>query len=87
MGCWCCGGEYAEVSLIRLGAHPDVAVCLDCARFLSRRAATRHDEHHPSLQGIVRGRIEGVRGRVIGRGWHERGAFGAFLRRLDRFLP
>lgn len=87
MGCWCCGGEYAEVSLIRLGAHPEVAVCLDCARYMKRRAAARHDEHHPSLQGMVRGRIEKVRGWVIAHGWHEQGVLGAFLRRLDRFLP
>jgi hypothetical protein len=54
MGCWCCGGEYAEVNLIRLGARPEVAVCLDCARYLRRRAAARRDEHRSSLQGLER---------------------------------
>ena len=37
--------------------------------------------------GAVRGGVQRVRGRVIENGWHRRGSLGAFLRRLDRFLP
>jgi hypothetical protein len=33
-GCWCCGGEYAASDLVTLGAHPEVHVCVDCARSL-----------------------------------------------------
>lgn len=86
-GCWCCAGEFAEISLVRLGAHPEVAVCLDCARYLRRRAVARHDEHRRGPGVVVRGGIEQVRGWVVEHGWHRRGLLGAFLRRLDRFLP
>ncbi len=86
-GCWCCGGEFAEVSLVRLGARPEVTICLDCARFLNRRALARRDEHRWTPMGAVRGRVQRVREKVIENGWHRRGPLGAFLRRLDRFLP
>lgn len=85
--CWCCDGEFAEISLVRLGARPEVAICLDCARFVNRRALARRDEHRWTPMGAVRGGVQRVRGRVIENGWHRRGSLGAFLRRLDRFLP
>lgn len=85
--CWCCAGEFGEISLVRLGAHPEVAVCLDCARYLRRRAVARQDEHRRGLSVLVRRGVKQVRGWVIAHGWHERGPLGAFLRRLDRFLP
>ncbi|QNG55915.1 hypothetical protein H6H00_28625 [Pseudonocardia petroleophila] len=85
--CWCCAGEFAEVDLVRLGARPEAAVCLDCARFVKRRAVARRDEHRWTPFGAVRGGVQWVRDRVISNGWHERGPLGAFLRRLDRFLP
>ena len=44
MECWCCAGEFAEVSLVRLGARPGVTICLDCARSVHRRALARRDE-------------------------------------------
>ena len=37
-GCWCCGASCPESDLVRLGAHPAVGVCVDCAHFLHRRA-------------------------------------------------
>lgn len=85
--CWCCGGEFAEVSLVRLGARPEVTICLDCARFLNRRALARRNEHRWTPLGAVRGRVQRVRDWVIENGWHRRGLLGAFLRRVDRFLP
>jgi hypothetical protein len=44
----CCGGEYAQERLVRLGAHPGVGVCVDCAYYLKRRAEARDDEHRRS---------------------------------------
>lgn len=86
-GCWCCGAERPEAQLVRLGQHPEVGVCLACARWLQRRAVQRHDEQHPSPTGRLRAGIAAVRARVIRRGWHERGALGAALRWIDRRLP
>jgi hypothetical protein len=34
--CWCCGAEFEERDLVRLGSHPEVGVCFGCARFLQR---------------------------------------------------
>jgi hypothetical protein len=86
-GCWCCGAEYPEAELVRLGQHPEVGVCLRCARWLQRRAVQRHDQQHPSPAARLRGGIQAVRDAVIRKGWHERGALGAVLRWIDRHLP
>jgi hypothetical protein len=85
--CWCCGGEYEEQDLLRLGMHPEVSVCLQCARFLQRRAAEREDELHPSLAARVRDVVRGARDLVIRHGWHNRPVIGRLLRRIDRHLP
>jgi hypothetical protein len=85
--CWCCGGEFGESELVRLGMHPEVGVCLQCARFLQRRAAEREDVLHPSAAARVRAAVHGVREQVIRRGWHERLIIGWLLRRIDRRLP
>ncbi|WP_371406803.1 hypothetical protein OHA10_14945 [Kribbella sp. NBC_00662] len=34
--CWCCGNQFEEQDLVRLGSHPEVGVCSGCARFLHR---------------------------------------------------
>lgn len=85
--CWCCGAQYPESELVRLGQHPEVGVCLRCARWLQRRAVQRHDERNPSLGARLRGGIGAVREVVIRKGWHERGRLGVLLRWLDRHLP
>ncbi|WP_235079221.1 hypothetical protein [Amycolatopsis orientalis] len=86
-GCWCCGGAFPEAELVRLGSHPEVGVCLRCARWLRRRAVQRFDERHPSPAALVRGGIQSVRAAVIRNGWHRRAAVGAVLRWIDRRLP
>jgi hypothetical protein len=85
--CWCCDKEFAEASLVRLGSRPEVTICLDCARFLNRRALARRQEQRWTPMGVVRGAVQHGRDRVIENGWHTRGPLGAFLRRIDRFLP
>jgi hypothetical protein len=85
--CWCCGAEFDERDLVRLGSHPEVGVCFGCARFLQRRAAEREDELVRSAGGRVRAGVRGVRGWVIAHGWHNRPVIGRVLRRIDRHLP
>jgi hypothetical protein len=70
-----------------LGQHPEVGVCLGCARWLQRRAVQRYDEHHPSPAARLRGWVNTVRDAVIRKGWHRRGVLGVLLRRIDRHLP
>lgn len=85
--CWCCDREFAESDVVRLGAHPEVSLCLDCGRFLKRRVAAQRHEQRWTPIGAVRGVVELSRAWVIEHGWHQRGLSGAFLRGLDRFLP
>lgn len=85
--CWCCGTQYPESELVRLGQHPEVAVCLRCARWLQRRAVQRLDQRRPSPGARLRGGIRAIQELVIRKGWHERGRLGALLRWLDRHLP
>jgi hypothetical protein len=85
--CWCCGAEFDDRDLVRLGAHPEVGVCLGCARYLQRRAAEREDELRPSRSARVRAGVRGLRGWVMGRGWHQLPGIGRLLRRIDRHLP
>lgn len=86
-GCWCCGRDFPDDELVRLGAHPEVGLCRGCAITVRRRALARHHQRHPSVAGRLRGLVDTVRNHVITRGWQQRGLLGALLRRIDRYLP
>ena len=85
VACWCCGGRYPERQVVRLGSHPEVAVCAGCARYLNRRAT----EHEPSSAAVqrVRGVARATRRAVMERGWHEKPVIGRALRWVDRHSP
>lgn len=85
--CWCCGGEYDDRDLVRLGAHPEVGVCLGCAKYLQRRAAAREDELRPSRAARLRAAVRSVRDWVVRHRWHDLPVVGSVLRRIDRHLP
>jgi hypothetical protein len=85
--CWCCGDQFEEHDLVRLGSHPEVGVCFGCAPFLQRRAAERQDELRPSWAARVRAGVRGIHEWVIRRGWHRLLVVGRLLRRIDRHLP
>lgn len=85
--CWCCGAVVGDTELARLGSHPEVGVCEDCARFLHRRAQALRDRKHLSLGGVIRAVTERVRQIVLRYEWQRLPLAGPLLRRLDRFLP
>ena len=85
--CWCCGAQYSETALVRLGQHPEVGICFECAHWLRRRATARHDEQHPTPAGDLRRVVQAARDHVIDRGWHHRRPLGPLLRRIDHHLP
>ncbi|GAA1573140.1 hypothetical protein GCM10009804_32100 [Kribbella hippodromi] len=85
--CWCCGNEFAERDLVRLGSHPEVGVCFQCARFLRRRAAEREDQQRVSAAARLRAAVRTSRAWVITHGWHRLPLVGPILRRIDRHLP
>jgi hypothetical protein len=85
--CWCCGAGYAEADLVRLGQHPEVGICLGCARYVYRQRTQRLDRGRVSVPARVRAVIRAGRTAVIHRGWHHRPVLGWLLRRIDRHLP
>jgi len=68
--CWCCDREYDERELVRLGAHPEVAICLRCTLDLKQRAGQREDELRPTPAARLRIRVRRLRGWVIAHDWH-----------------
>lgn len=85
--CWCCGRTYPESALLRLGEHPEVAVCFGCARFLHRRATEEADAFRPSVAARGRSVVRHARRTVMKHGWQGRPVVGPVLRWVDRFLP
>jgi hypothetical protein len=82
--CWCCGRITSEEALVRLGNHPEVGVCVNCVRFLGRRA---RDYQAAVMRKQLRGAAESIRGEVMSRGWHERPVIGRALLWINRHVP
>jgi hypothetical protein len=72
---------------MRLGNHPEVAVCLGCAHFLHQQARGLEDAVRPSPAGRVRDALRTARRFVIQHGWHQKPVIGSLLRRLGRHTP
>ena len=85
--CWCCGQRYPGERLVRLGSHPEVAVCLGCAHFLHHQAGQREDALRPSIASRLRDGLRWARRVVMDHCWHQRPAVGRPLRWLGRRLP
>jgi hypothetical protein len=84
--CWCCGSTFTEKNLVRLGNHPEVAVCPGCAQWLHRRACSGVDGGRmPSA--VMRRGLDAARGQVMRAGAQDWPVIGRILRRLDRHLP
>ena len=85
--CWCCGQRYPAERLMRLGDHPEVAVCLACAHFLHQQAMHREDALRPSIASRLRDGLRWGRRVVMDHYWHQRPLIGRPLRWLGRHLP
>ena len=85
--CWCCGSEYPEARIIRLGARPEAGVCLQCT--ISLRSAARRREPHAGNwpARTVLEAVDRARGAVMRRRWQHHPIFGSLLRRINRHLP
>ena len=83
-GCWCCGRITSQGALVHLGNHPEVGVCINCVRFLGRRA---RDYQASQMRTRLRGAAESIRGQVMSRGWHERRVIGPVLLWINRHAP
>jgi hypothetical protein len=87
MQCWCCGQRRAEADVVRLGGHPEVAVCLPCAHFLHQQARGREDAARPSPAARVRDGLRAGRRLVMRHGWQHKPLIGPVLRWLGPRLP
>ena len=85
--CWCCGQRSSADSAVRLGNHPEVAVCLRCAHYLHQQARAREDALRPSIASRLRDELRRERRLVMDRQWHQRPVIGRPLRWLGRYLP
>ena len=73
--------------MVRLGNHPDVVLCLPCARWAAKQAAAIEDELRSGLLVSLRGRMRELLSGVIRRGWHRNPVVGRVIRRIGRYWP
>jgi hypothetical protein len=73
--------------VVRLGGHPEVAVCLPCAHVLHQQARGLEDADRPSLAGRLRAGLRVGRRLVMRRGWQHAPVIGPVLRWLGPRLP
>ncbi|TDF95363.1 hypothetical protein E1809_12500 [Arthrobacter terricola] len=85
--CWCCGSEYPEWRIVRLGAHPEAGVCLSCTVSLRSTARRRETSSANWPARAVLGAVDRARGAVMKRQWQHLPVFGSLLRRINRHLP
>lgn len=85
--CWCCGLVDAPERMVHLGNHPEVALCLGCARWAAKVAWEIEDQSRTGLVVWTRDRFRAIRRGVIDRGWHRHRAIGGPLRWISKRLP
>jgi hypothetical protein len=85
--CWCCGITDDPDKLVHLGNHPEVALCLRCARWASKQADEIDDRARNGLAVMLRDRARFARRVVVQRGWHQLPLVGGVLRKLGRYAP
>ena len=87
MVCWCCGMSAGQARFVHLHAHPEVAVCISCARWLGTSARELEDRSRTGLAVRVRGRLRRARRFVMDHGWHDHPVIGRPLRWIGRHTP
>ena len=85
--CWCCGSSSSPDRVVRLGDHPEVALCLRCAHWVHQQARSREDAARPTPATRVRDVLRAGRREVLRRGWHRAPVIGRLLRWLGPRLP
>jgi hypothetical protein len=85
--CWCCGATDAPERMVHLGNHPEVALCLGCARWAAKEAWAIEDQRRTRLVVRARDRFRSIRRGVVNRGWHRRRVLGGPLRWIGKRLP
>ncbi len=85
--CWCCGMIDDPERQVHLGNHPEVALCIRCARSVSKWAWEVEDRSKTGLAVTARDQFRVLRKAVVRRGWHQSRLVGRPLRWLGGHLP
>lgn len=85
--CWCCGRVEDPMRMVHLGDHPEVALCLGCARWAAKQAWEIEDQNRTGPLVLARDRLRSLRRDVIARGWHRHPLIGRPLRWLGKRAP
>jgi hypothetical protein len=85
--CWCCGAIEDPSRLVRLGNHPEVAVCVRCAHALSKWAWEIEDRSRTGIAVRARDQFRLLRKAVMRRGWQHHRLIGRQLRCNGKRLP
>jgi hypothetical protein len=85
--CWCCGSDNDPTLMVRLGNHPEVALCRPCARWAAKQAWELDDQSKTGVLVIARNQFRSIRQTVIHHGWHRSPIIGASLRWIGKRLP
>ena len=85
--CWCCGAGGDAARMVRLGNHPEVALCVGCAHWASKQAWEIEDGDRAGVRVAARNRFRQLRRSVVQRGLHNHPVLGRPLRWLGRRLP
>ncbi len=85
--CWCCGAVEAPHRLVHLGNHPEVALCVRCAHWVSKQAWEIEDLTRTGPLVRTRHRLRAVRRHAVEKGWHRSRLVGGPLRWLGKHLP
>ena len=87
LACWCCGRPGRGDRMVRLGDHPEVALCLACARWAGKQAAAIEDQGRAGPMVTMRGWLRQARTAAIRRNWHRHPIFGPAVRWVGKRWP
>ena len=85
--CWCCGAVEDPTQMVHLGNHPEVALCLRCARWASKQAWEIEDKGKTGTLVRARKQFRALRRSVVQHGWHNSRWFGGPIRWIGKRLP
>lgn len=85
--CWCCGMTAPSDSMVHLGNHPEVVICVRCAHSVATWAWEIEDRSRSEPLVTIRDQFRVLRKAVVRRGWHHNPVFGGPIRWIGKRLP
>lgn len=87
VACWCCGEQQDEATVVRLGDHPEVVLCLRCAHVVHRRARAVEDAGVRTMTTRARAVVRTAESFVVRHDLQHQAMIGPLLRWLGPRLP